>query len=177
MITTGVSTPLSDKDSTTSMPSLPGILTSQKITSNFPSKAALRPSLPFSASSTMCFSYSKMSRRAWRMRRSSSIMRMRAMLRKWRRKFNLTSSPSKDSSPFPRQRHSLSSQFLRRLLQNTFGHRVPRTQHGLDTGQPVQDMFNQNARHGHVWHPVWMDALGQRHLMLGQPHHRQTPRA
>ena len=82
MMTTGVSTPFRVRASTTSMPSLPGIFTSQKITSCLPSRAAFRPAFPSSASSTVCFSYSRMSFRACRMRRSSSMMRMWAMSRK-----------------------------------------------------------------------------------------------
>ena len=81
IMTTGAATSFLANMSKTSKPSICGILTSQKMPSKGFLVANTTPSMPVDASATSCPSYSKISRRLFRMGASSSIKSRCAMLR------------------------------------------------------------------------------------------------
>ena len=83
IMTTGVCTPFFANMSSTSRPSIWGILTSQKMPSNLVFVAASTPSIPVAASEMRCPSYSKISRRLVRMGASSSMISRWAMVSNW----------------------------------------------------------------------------------------------
>ena len=76
IITIGVSTPSATSFWRTSVPSMPGILMSQKIASYFSFSAISQAAAPFSAVSTWYSSISRISFREFRMDRSSSTIRI-----------------------------------------------------------------------------------------------------
>ena len=80
IITTGVSRENSLILSSTSIPSIFGILISQNTKSGFSVFTATIPSMPFSARMTSCFSKVRISFMEFRILRSSSIISIFAML-------------------------------------------------------------------------------------------------